>query len=63
MARLTEHLNHLMIVPIINVHAFCKLVKKERLDNEAVAFAQRLASENFDGEIDGAFEPLDSTFC
>ena len=41
---------------------FCKLVKKDRLDNEAAAFAQRLASENLDGEIDGDIEALDSTY-
>jgi hypothetical protein len=41
---------------------FCKLVKKDRLDNEAAAFAQRLASENLDGEIDGEIEELDSTY-
>ena len=45
-----------------NFLAFCKLVKKDRLDNEAAAFAQRLTSENLDGEIDGAFEPLDSSY-
>ena len=45
-----------------NFLAFCKLAKKDRLDNEAAAFAQRLTNENLDGEIDGAFEPLDSTY-
>jgi hypothetical protein len=45
-----------------NFIAFCKLVKTDRLHNEAAAFAQRLASENLDGEIDGEIEELDSTY-
>ena len=45
-----------------NFIAFCKLVIKDRLHNEAAAFAQRLASENLDGEIDGDIEELDSTY-
>ena len=42
--------------------AFCKLVKQDRIDNEAAAFAQRVASDELDGNIDGASEPLDSRY-
>jgi hypothetical protein len=42
--------------------AFCKLVKQDRIDNEAAAFAQRIASDALDGNIDGASEPLDSSY-
>jgi hypothetical protein len=45
-----------------NFLIFCKLVKKDRLDNEAAAFAQRLERENLDGEVDGAIEALDSSY-
>ena len=45
-----------------NFLLFCKLVKKDRLDNEAAAFVQRLESENLDGEVAGAIEALDSSY-
>ncbi len=41
---------------------FCKFVKQDRMDNEAAAFAQQIASDDLDGNIDGASEPLDSSY-
>jgi hypothetical protein len=45
-----------------NFLAFCKLVKQDRLDNEANAHAQRLTKEEIDDANHGASETLDSSY-
>jgi hypothetical protein len=42
--------------------AFCKFVKQDRLDNEAQAHAQRLASEELDAANNDTSAALDSSY-